>query len=207
MDGSTHETPGTHDVAGMDRRQLLLRMAGLSVLTATGSFGSISCTRAERLRPTPPAVRGGPGGRALVGPDWWTLYAAQDVLLPSDPGAPGARDANATGYVDALLLDPDVDPDDKQTLRDGLAWLQASARARGDRPFDALDEAARDAILVEYRRTDGGAYWLWLVIGWTIEALLGDPIHGGNPRGVGWSWIGYQPGQPRPKGAPEIEGS
>ena len=34
-----------------------------------------------------------------------------------------------------------------------------------------------------------------------VEAVLGDPVHGGNPDGVGWAWAGIEPGDPRPASA------
>ena len=30
----------------------------------------------------------------------------------------------------------------------------------------------------------------------TLEGFLGDPSYGGNKGGVGWSFIGYGPGNP-----------
>ena len=31
-----------------------------------------------------------------------------------------------------------------------------------------------------------------------FEALLSDPVYGGNPEGIGWRWLGHRPGFPRP---------
>ena len=32
----------------------------------------------------------------------------------------------------------------------------------------------------------------------TLEAFLGDPVHGGNPGQIGWKWIGHKPPVHRP---------
>jgi gluconate 2-dehydrogenase gamma chain len=34
-----------------------------------------------------------------------------------------------------------------------------------------------------------------------FEALLTDPIYGGNPNSMGWEWLDHTPGQPRPNPA------
>ena len=31
-----------------------------------------------------------------------------------------------------------------------------------------------------------------------LEALLADPVYGGNTDEVGWKWLGYTAGFPRP---------
>jgi len=36
------------------------------------------------------------------------------------------------------------------------------------------------------------------VLGYIFEALLVDPVYGGNPNGIGWKWLEHQPGLPRP---------
>jgi len=39
----------------------------------------------------------------------------------------------------------------------------------------------------------------------TLEALFGDPIHGGNRGGVGWTWARYEPAEPRLTALPRTE--
>jgi gluconate 2-dehydrogenase gamma chain len=41
--------------------------------------------------------------------------------------------------------------------------------------------------------------FLRTLIAWTMEALLGDPVHGVNPEAKGWRWAHHRPGYPRPK--------
>ena len=40
--------------------------------------------------------------------------------------------------------------------------------------------------------------WLSTLITYTLEALLSDPLYGGNTNGIGWKWLGHDPGNPRP---------
>ena len=45
---------------------------------------------------------------------------------------------------------------------------------------------------------DGGENWLSTLLLYIFEALLTDPVYGGNPNGIGWKWLGHNPGLPRP---------
>ncbi len=49
-----------------------------------------------------------------------------------------------------------------------------------------------------FRDRPEGAGWIRVVLGYTLEAVLGDPVHGGNVGEAGWTWAGYEPGDPRP---------
>ena len=41
-------------------------------------------------------------------------------------------------------------------------------------------------------------FWLSKHLTLIFEALLCDPIYGGNPDEIGWSWLRHNPGEPRP---------
>jgi gluconate 2-dehydrogenase gamma chain len=167
----------------MDRRTFLARSAA-----AAASLGLAACAR-DRL----PDDRG-----RLDAAQWRAIEAAQDRLLPSAPGAPGARDVRATAYLDAALAERDTRAAVRDRIRGGAARLDALARARGAADFAALPPAARDAVLADWFDTPEGDRWFDAVMPFTLEALLGDPVHGGNPEGIAWDWLGHRPGWPRP---------
>jgi gluconate 2-dehydrogenase gamma chain len=127
------------------------------------------------------------------------MEAVQETLWPAGDGVPGARDVNATGVLDATLADPDFPPQRLVRVRAGLVEVEALARARGAADFASLDAAAREAVLVAWRERPAGPAWLRTVLAATLEAVLGDPVHGGNPGEVGWRWAGFTPGEPRPR--------
>ena len=39
---------------------------------------------------------------------------------------------------------------------------------------------------------------IFIILTYLLQALLTDPVYGGNPNGVGWKWLHHQPGFPRP---------
>lgn len=171
--------------AGTDRRGFLRAAALAPVLATTGC-----------LRPFVVATPRDAPGRSLTVEQRRTLQAVQEHMLPSAPGTPGAREVNATGYLDAALATEDF-AGDRDLVKRAASDLDRLAREAGAASFAALDEGGRERALRAYERAGGGAA-LERVLSFTLEALLGDPVHGGNPDGVGWAWAGHRPGSPRP---------
>jgi gluconate 2-dehydrogenase gamma chain len=175
----------------MNRRDFL-RGTTLAALTAA----------APALSGEPAAE--GPQGRVLNPHQWRTLAVVQEHLLPAEPGAPGAPgagDVRATAYLDAVLADPDLDPEVRPFIVQGVGWLDQLAQAGDERPFVELDAADREDLLRGISDSASGDRWLSLLIGYTLEALLADPLYGGNPGGIGWTWLEHDPGLPRPTAA------
>jgi gluconate 2-dehydrogenase gamma chain len=137
-------------------------------------------------------------GQTLSPAQWSTIEAVQDHLLPSEPNAPGARDLNATEYLDRTLADPKFDAGVRSFILNGIGWLEEIAEAREGRPFHLIEPAEREDLLREIAGRSAGERWLSNLISYSLEALLGDPLYGGNPNGIGWKWLGHDPGQPRP---------
>lgn len=164
---------------GIGRRQFLAAMA--AILAGAG--------------------RGAPGGEPrtpLAGKSLETLAAVQEHLLPGETDAPGAAQVNALAYLQAVLLDPLVEDSEKRFLVNGVGSLaEYTARTFGAE-FAELDADARETVLRTVERGPAGRDWIALVLYYLFEALLTDPVYGGNPDGVGWQWLAHQPGFPRP---------
>ncbi len=169
----------------MDRRTFLARASAAAALLSGCGARPIRCD-------TPQA---GPGQR-LDPLEWRTVQAAQEVILPSKPGSPGAREVQATAYLDAALAFG-AQPGECETVKRGAHRLDALAVERGAFDYAALDAADAGAVLRQMLKTYGNE-WFVVVLGYTLEAFLGDPVHGGNPDGIGWKWVGHAPGWPRP---------
>jgi len=115
-------------------------------------------------------------------------------ILPSEDG-PGAREANALAFIDGQLAAGDLAP-----LANGVILsariVDGEAKRRHATSFVDLDGARQDAILSDFADAklgvqfpQGEAFRLLHML--TLEALLSDPIHGGNPDMVGWKWIRF----------------
>lgn len=143
-----------------------------------------------------PSLREGAAG--LSGPQWETLAAVQDHLLPSEPQAPGAREVHATAYLYYALTAPGADPDDRVFIRDGLNRLEQVVADSDGKSFLALDERQRETALRTFEKDEGGHDWISEVLQFLMEALLADPLYNANPGGIGWRWLEHTPGFPQP---------
>jgi gluconate 2-dehydrogenase gamma chain len=135
---------------------------------------------------------------------WPLLDAVQQHLLPTEPDAPGAREIHALDYLRGVLADPRGDREVQHFILKGVDWLDDLARTRHQKAFLELDPDQREAVLREVADSEKGDNWISTLMVYLCEALLGDPSHGGNPGGIGWTWLRHQPGFPRPTKA-EVE--
>ncbi len=173
----------------MDRRKFLI-----------GGGGALSAALLGRLEafaamPPPSAPLSG-AGIGLAG--WDTLGLVQEHLFPSEPQVPGARDVNALAYLNFVMNWQGTDPAEIKILRDGLARLTRIAAESSGSTFDSLGEQHREQALRALETSNGGTEWIGLVLDYIFEALLADPVYGGNPDGIGWRWLEIQPGYQRP---------
>ena len=174
----------------MNRREFL-KGASLSALGA-----AVPAVCAQQT--TDASGRETPRGRVLDAHQWRTLALVQDHLLPSEPGAPGSSDVHAAAYLDAVLADPELDPDTRSLVLSGVEWLDELARDGLGHPFADLEPGPREDLLRGISQRPAGDRWLSTLIDYVLEALLGDPLYGGNPGGIGWAWLEHNPGLPRP---------
>ncbi len=138
------------------------------------------------------------GALAVTADPWPVLAAAQDHLFPSEPGAPGAREIRALAYLQGVLADPRGEREEQRFILKGVDWLEDLSRQRHRASFVALDSVRREQVLREVANAKPGENWLSTLLLYICEALLTDPVYGGNPDGIGWAWLGHQPGFPRP---------
>ena len=129
---------------------------------------------------------------------WPTFAAVQDILFPADGNGPSARDIQATQYLQMVLQTPDVDAEERKFIAEGVAWLDQYAQEKNKSPFLSLTAQQKDAVLVAIAASTAGDRWLGALLTYIVEALLCDPVYGGNPQGIGWQWLQHQPGFPRP---------
>lgn len=175
---------------GISRRAFLNRITLLASLAA--------CYPAAALAQRRDA--GQAAGRAawLDQDPWRTLAAVQQHLLPATPDAPGAGDIGAIVYLHDTLENPAADGKDREFIFKGVGWLNDLIREQEQKPFTVLDEAQREAVLREIEHSRAGRNWLSLLLTYLLEALLADPVYGGNRERIGWQWLEHQPGFPTP---------
>lgn len=176
----------------LSRRGFLAQI--LRAMAAGAASGPALRAAAAAVESSAPAASSG----GISERQWQTLAAVQEHLLPSEAGAPGAREIHAVGYLRLVLADPRLDPDDGGLLRAGLLELEKLCRERFAEEFTALATKQREAALRRLEESPTGERWLGEMLDFLLEALLGDPSYGGNPGGIGWKWLGITPGFPQP---------
>ncbi|MBN1377639.1 MAG: gluconate 2-dehydrogenase subunit 3 family protein [Gammaproteobacteria bacterium] len=126
---------------------------------------------------------------------WFTLAAVQEHLFPAGEDVPGAVDFNAIVYLHNAL---EIEQKDKDSIINGAGWLNDLTQKEFKKLFAELNEQNRESVLRKIENSGSGRKWLSLMLTYLIEALLADPVYGGNTNGIGWKWLQHQPGFPRP---------
>jgi gluconate 2-dehydrogenase gamma chain len=174
----------------LGRRTFLLR-GGAALVTATVLAELPCAVRAELTRETSFVLFSAQQRRALA--------AVQEHLFPKDPDSPGAADINAATYLETAITAPGIKPDTRNTIVNGIGRLQAASREQFDILFIDLDDGQKEQLLRYLAdETRWGRAWLSLLLYYICEALLSDPVYGGNPDEIGWRWLQHQPGFPQP---------
>jgi len=130
---------------------------------------------------------------------WVLLDTVQNHLFPGEPGVPGAREIKALVYLRFVVNDKQLDTEEREFILHGVSWLEDLTRKDLDESFLKLDAAKREQMLRKVASSSAGENWLSTIQLYICEALLTDPVYGGNPGGIGWKWLGHNPGFPRPK--------
>ncbi len=182
----------------LDRRTFLIR-GGAAVATAAALAGLPYALRKDLTKETSFVLFSDPQQR--------TVAAVQEHLFPSGPDSPGANDINATAYLEWAITAPETNPDTRNTIVNGVGRLQDASLERFNVPFNDASFGQREPLLRYLAdETRWGRAWVSLLLYYLFEALLSDPVYGGNPEKIGWRWLDHQPGFPRPP-ADKIYGS
>ncbi len=129
------------------------------------------------------------------------LGEVQRHLFPASDTSPGADEINALDYLKLVLLDPAVDPRDRKFIINGVGWLEEECQKMFTTAFTGLEYGQREQVLRAIEKENWGERWLSYLLKYIFEALLTDPLYGGNPDGIGWEWLNHTPGVPRPSQA------
>ncbi len=168
------------------RRKFLLQSAALA---STGLFPAAAFSAASNNNQTQKKW----DKHALL-----TLSEVQNHLFPADNDSPGAKDINALPYLMNVLKQPTTEKSEKVFMRDGINWLDDLSVTTFNKKFIELNTDDREQLLKKIASSTAGENWLSSQLLYIFEALLSDPVYGGNPESVGWKWLEHQPGFPRP---------
>ena len=129
---------------------------------------------------------------------WLTLADVQQHLFPADETSPGASDINAIVFLQNMLEAPDTDAEEKEFIIKGVSWLKDLSLKNHKLNFSQLNSQQKEIILRKIEQSNAGSRWLSIMMSYLIEALLSDPVYGGNKNQLGWKWLEHIPGFPTP---------
>jgi len=131
-------------------------------------------------------------------PSWQSIAQVQEVLFPAGKDIPGAGDIGASIYLHKAIENPKADGEDKEFIFLGVSWLDELTQQRYKKRFIQLTLEHQEKIIKETVQTRAGRKWVSLLLTYILEALLAEPVYGGNHNGIGWQWLEHQPGFPAP---------
>jgi gluconate 2-dehydrogenase gamma chain len=170
-----------------DWRQRLFTRRQLLIAAAAGSLAAVF----------PQASVATAGSTKKLDP-WPLIDAVQQQLFPNEDHAPGAREINALGYLKFVVSDTTLAPEDREFITRGAAWLEDMAQQMYKKSFLALSNTDQEKVLQRIAASEAGENWLSTLLLYIVEALLTDPVYGGNTQQRGWTWLQHVPGFPRP---------
>ena len=174
----------------MADKKLLSRREFMRILATAAAAYPLSSLAVNRQQIT--------SSNKVIKEPWRTLSVVQEHLFPAEKASPGASDINALEYLRGMMVAPDFDKVQYELIHNGVGWLNDLAKNQYAKKFIQLDTDSKEKILRRVESSNAGSRWLSTLLTYLIEALLTDPVYGGNPNGIGWKWLQHQPGFPRP---------
>lgn len=114
---------------------------------------------------------------------------------------PKAKELNidTINYMDLIFRHPRVTQEEKTFLKNGVKWLNETSFEMYDKSYTKLPEQERQDVLNAISQTQWGENFISKIMSYILEAMLGDPLYGGNNKEAGWKWLAFEGGKPRPK--------
>jgi len=123
------------------------------------------------------------------------IQAVQETFFPKGLKAPSALEFGATNYLLKVSTHSSFLKSDLKFLLYGADLL-----INMENDFLTMNPKKRDEALRDFVNSSSKAEnWTSLLLFYTLEALLSDPIYGGNKNELGWKWVKHNTGEPRPK--------
>jgi gluconate 2-dehydrogenase gamma chain len=182
------------DRQGISRREFISRVAVLSSLLAACPASTLAQSRKLKKQPDPDDE----SMTWSAEPVWQTIAQVQNTLFPAAEDIPGASDFGADVYLYRALVNPGADAEDRQFIFRGVGWLDDLTLQQYKKNFRHLSSKLQQQTIEQIVNSRAGRNWVSMLLAYILEALLADPVYGGNKNGAGWKWLQHQPGYPSP---------
>lgn len=124
------------------------------------------------------------------------LKNLMDILFPDDGNGPGTEQLHSFKYILWVLDDDGAYSKHKNTLKDGVDWLEKYSKENYKNAFTDLEKTEQEKLVAEIVTDATGKEFCSVLLTYILESLLLDPIYGINPESIGWKWLQHTPGYP-----------
>jgi len=131
----------------------------------------------------------------LTNKQFLTIQAAQQHMFPENNIIPSAKEFKATDFLKETISHHTFDRDIRKIVIEGTDKLQNREKNK----FLIYDSDEIEKALRSYEESSYGSNWLNRIMILSFEALMSDPIYGGNYNKTGWRSLETEGGDPRPK--------
>jgi len=114
------------------------------------------------------------------------LKAVLNHLFPNTNKYSGANNFKAFDFLMFISKHPSFEKSDLDFIIEGTKKLQ-----NFNNKFLELKKEEKETVLREFEKLNFGQNWLSTIMYYGIEAMLGDPIYGGNKNMLGWKNINH----------------
>ncbi len=104
-------------------------------------------------------------------------------------------------YMHIIFHHSRISQEDKRYIKNGVKWLNEAAVEQYKQKYVKLRADKREDLLRHISQKEWGESFLYTIMTYMFEAMLGDPIYGGNNKEHGWQWLSFEGGKPRPQKA------
>lgn len=126
------------------------------------------------------------------------LDAVLNHLLPGGESRPGAKQINALSHIKSVVADPATRNSTRKLIKAGISECQNLSKNLFKRAFMDLEKDDKENVLRSLEKKNNGKRWISVLLTYSFEALLGDPVYNINDEEAGWKWLNHVPGIPRP---------
>lgn len=125
---------------------------------------------------------------------WLVLDEVLLILFPKTETMPSSKEFAAIKYFQEALFSKYFPKDDQEYILQGAVDFYGSFSDFLDVNKKTKEEYVKAASLNNY-----GSSWLEQLVYYGIEAMLSDPIYGGNKNEIAWKSLNHQSGKPQSK--------
>jgi gluconate 2-dehydrogenase gamma chain len=193
-----HSDSDDNKYPGISRREFMAQMSMLAALVSVYPAGSLAEKRQSDVQVNVQPDKADAAAEWTDDPRWQTIIQVQEVLFPAADDVPGANEFGAHIYLHNALENPGADAEDKDFIFRGVGWLDDLTQQEYKKTFRQLNAGQQQQTITRIVKSRAGRNWVSTLLSYLLEALLADPVYGGNRNGIGWQWLQHQPGYPSP---------